>query len=403
MTSNHRNALGGRRSSLTDLDAEAQAKLIADHNQAQQDKMPSFGVEDIDTFGQAQQISIGLDRLTLAGLQNSSAIKGSLSLKHASQLTQSEDSGSDAEMDSGEENDKVMHIGTDFFAFRQIDYLWLFNNELKYNERPNFELDDNNVSIDDFQLMRAVNRGALTKFCKAKQLMDLQALGENPETDEVGDMMEEEEKEGWADECLDEVLKAILITYENGRNIPVDIVAHLEYFYNTLECSFSTKNPFECTPNFPALLFREPISSSNSSGGVSPGNQSQWKMRTLFEKHRAIIFPNSNANKSYSKSQGSSDISPSGRAAMMLAVNNQFSQNTAGSKDLLPKKYHWYPNGNILSPKCSRVAISPSPKNISSQFQRRGSAAVVQNPYTRVSGQYNNLQPTFGLQVVPTH
>ena len=45
-------------------------------------------------------------------------MKGSLSLKHASQLTQSEDSGSDAEMDSGEENDKVMHIGTDFFAFR---------------------------------------------------------------------------------------------------------------------------------------------------------------------------------------------------------------------------------------------------------------------------------------------
>ena len=27
-----RNALGGRRSSLTDLDAEAQAKLIEDHN-----------------------------------------------------------------------------------------------------------------------------------------------------------------------------------------------------------------------------------------------------------------------------------------------------------------------------------------------------------------------------------
>ena len=271
MTSNQRNAVGGRRSSLTDLCAEAQAKLIADHNKAQQSKMPSFGIEDVDTFVPVQQINIGLDRLTLAGHQNASGMKDSLGLKHASQLTQSVDSESDAEMDSDEENDKVMHIGEDLFAFRQIDYLWLFNNELKYSDRLNFELDDVNISIDDFQTMRAINRGALTEFCKAKHLKDQI----NPETNDDGEMMdEEEEKEGWADENLDEELKVILSTYENGAEVPVDIVAHLEYFYNTLDCSFATTNPFDCPQNFPALLFREPVSSFNGSGGLSPGNQS---------------------------------------------------------------------------------------------------------------------------------
>lgn len=80
--------------------------------------MPSFGVEDIDTFGQVAQISIGLDRLNLAGSQGpASAIKDN-SLRHASNLTQSQSSDSDTDMHADEENDKVMHIGEDLFAFR---------------------------------------------------------------------------------------------------------------------------------------------------------------------------------------------------------------------------------------------------------------------------------------------
>jgi len=57
--------------------------------------------------------------------------------------------------------------------------------------------------------------------------------------------MMEEDKEGWADECLDEELKSILVVQANGRKVPVDIVSHMEYFYNTLDCSHATKNPFD--------------------------------------------------------------------------------------------------------------------------------------------------------------
>ena len=68
-------------------------------------------------------------------------------------------------------------------------------------------------------------------------------------------MADEEEKEGWADECLDEEIKGILCVHANGRLIEVDIVSQLEYFYNTLDCHFTTKNPFDCPQEYPALLF----------------------------------------------------------------------------------------------------------------------------------------------------
>ena len=53
-------------------------------------------------------------------------------------------------MDVDEQNDKVLHMAEDLSAFRQIDYLWLFDNELKFSERQGFTLDDLNVNIDDF-------------------------------------------------------------------------------------------------------------------------------------------------------------------------------------------------------------------------------------------------------------
>ena len=33
----------------------------------------------------------------------------------------------------------------------------------------------------------------------------------------------------------------------------VDLVAHFEYFYNTLGCGYITENPFKNAKNFPAL------------------------------------------------------------------------------------------------------------------------------------------------------
>jgi len=88
-TMSHRNALGGRRSSLTDLDAEAQAKLIADYEASQQQhdmlevKMPSFGIEDIDHKANLPTVNIGLKRLRLSD-HSSSAVKFQASLKRAS-------------------------------------------------------------------------------------------------------------------------------------------------------------------------------------------------------------------------------------------------------------------------------------------------------------------------------
>ena len=199
---------------------------------------------------------------------------------------------------------------------------------------------------------------------------------------------EEEDKEAWADENLDEEIKAFLSIYEKGRETPVDIVSHLEYFYNTLDCSFMTKNPCDFPQNFPCLLYREPASSAESSNN---NNSATMQDNTLFEKHRALIFPNS-ASASNTKSQGSSDISPCG--AMLLNVNNQFSLNTIGNSQgsalscvRTSKKYSWYPNQSIVSPKHSSFFVSsPEPKNVSNNHSRRSSAAVPKNPYTRVSG-----------------
>lgn len=93
--------------------------------------------------------------------------------------------------------------------------------------------------------------------------------------------------------------------------------------------------------------------------------------KTLFEKHRALIFPNSNSQRSKSKSSmsaggntgksaGSSDISPAANS-FGLKVENQNSVNTPlGSQStnisslLLPKKYKWYPNLSIENQSSSR-------------------------------------------------
>ena len=86
--------------------------------------------------------------------------------------------------------------------------------------------------------------------------------GENPEITTMQDegfYGEEEDKEVWADENLDEEIKAFIAVYENGKEFQLDIVSHLEYFYNTLDCNFSTKNPFEQPSAFRALQYKEPI------------------------------------------------------------------------------------------------------------------------------------------------
>ena len=44
----------------------------------------------------------------------------------------------------------------------------------------------------------------------------------------------------WADENIDEEIKEVLSSAANSADMPLDIVAHMEYFYNTLDCHFKT-------------------------------------------------------------------------------------------------------------------------------------------------------------------
>ena len=102
-----------------------------EHNQSPIEiKMPSFGIEDVDNRGDSfvTPLTIGLAKLQL---QSGSAVKSSVN-KRVSNIT---DSGSSNQsMDSSEENDKVAMMD-DQSAFRQLDYLWLFDTELKFSER----------------------------------------------------------------------------------------------------------------------------------------------------------------------------------------------------------------------------------------------------------------------------
>ena len=60
----------------------------------------------------------------------------------------------------------------------------------------------------------------------------------------------------WADECLDEEIKELLSKYENGAEIPLDMVCHMEYFYNTPDCHFKVEDPFKFQMKYPALQFK---------------------------------------------------------------------------------------------------------------------------------------------------
>ena len=78
--------------------------------------------------------------------------------------------------------------------------------------------------------------------------VDMEDMGQESDSDQ----------EPWNDECIDDEIKTLLCVPENGKVISVDMVAHMEYFYNTLQCSHKTVNPFDCFNSaklFPALHF----------------------------------------------------------------------------------------------------------------------------------------------------
>lgn len=54
----------------------------------------------------------------------------------------------------------------------------------------------------------------------------------------------------WEDSLLDKEARKFLRKPENGRKLPLDIVAHLDFFYNTLLLSHESVNPFNRPKNF---------------------------------------------------------------------------------------------------------------------------------------------------------
>lgn len=142
--------------------------------------------------------------------------------------------------------------------FRQIDYLFLFDSELGFSKRDDFNLEDAHINVEDFKKMRLINRTKLTEFLQQNDTLvhpthlqttqttsiinDYQMKEKEDEIENNSDsdslMMDggSEEHEHWADELLDEEIKSLLALKSNGARIPLDIVAHFEYFYNTLDC-----------------------------------------------------------------------------------------------------------------------------------------------------------------------
>jgi len=167
--------------------------------------------------------------------------------------------------------------------------------------------------------------------------------------------------DNWADEFIDEEIKTVLKVRNNGAYLTVDLSAHMEYFYNTLECSNQTPNPFKYPTTYQALQY--PVKSKDAPG-VNKGSPG---IMTRLQVHRLAIFP---------QLAGTSDKVKGDSATM---------KSTTDSGDALtplPKKYTWYPNCKIESPlKQGLIAESPKPKSISS-YSRHSSVRVRNDPIT---------------------
>ena len=67
--------------------------------------------------------------------------------------------------------------------------------------------------------------------------------------------LSEGSEEEYDDEQIDTKIKNILKERRNGQYLPNDVIAHIEFFYNTLLMSHKTENPFANPKSYPALLY----------------------------------------------------------------------------------------------------------------------------------------------------
>lgn len=247
------------------------------------------------------------------------------------------------------------------FEFNAKNFYWLFNPIMKFNKRRAFCVDDE-VKTEDFLKMTKINRQTLRSFVRKSKLaspsktaVDSFSLSNNGflssasvSPDKISiklpkaidlEMNDEttSEEVKFDDVLLDIELKTLLQNYENGEMIPQDIIAHIEFFYNTRSMRHDSENPFDCVSQFPALLYK----TYNSN-------------ETLYEIHKRITFPR---QKILRIELPGDDVSMTSSQVSLVSP--------------IDKRYDWYPNRDISSP-VSQFAKSPSPVKVSYKDFRRG-------------------------------
>lgn len=118
--------------------------------------------------------------------------------------------------------------------------------------------------------MRMLNRILLTKICHDLEGSDFDVSEACSNFNELIDQVRSGEgaldleqidaelrDNTWCDEMIDEHLKKLLSKSDNAQYMPVDLVSHFEYFYNTLDCDAidTITNPFKSMKDFPVLCY----------------------------------------------------------------------------------------------------------------------------------------------------
>ncbi len=75
------------------------------------------------------------------------------------------------------------------------------------------------------------------------------------EDDDVS--MESAYVENWDDHVIDTYIKDLLREKRAGHIIPSDAIAHMGFFYNTLNMGHRTENPFDKVEEYPAFHYKE--------------------------------------------------------------------------------------------------------------------------------------------------
>ena len=167
----------------------------------------------------------------------------------------------------------------------------------------------------------------------------------------------------WEDSTIDREAKKFLKPKENGRFLPIDIVAHLDFFYNTLLMSHETKNPFKRLHVYKALSYPFSLNHENDSTEV----------RTLLEVHQRLICP-----MIYKEGSGEDDSTEKRKDRFFDSPYSEDTESLISKVSLDNKKYHWYPNREIDSPlnNGKGALLSPTPK----RFEGRESFALNGSP-----------------------